>query len=314
MVVDRNRVIAVVERFHPVVVDLKIPVLTLGRRHFHQEGFVFFEFPVAVVVDDIGVSVGGLRDRGVKERQFVGFRREGFRPIREERGRPVHIGGRRREALVDEFGGHRIGGGRCVDPFDPKVGNGLVRPVFEGLPHDQRTGVGLHGQPVPGMLPATQDDFETPILRHLEIGRLEVAALSHPPSRAVVSDIGAEPQVVHGAPASPNPVVVGSRNRSALVVVVRVVGADLDGFMRGSPKHRRPGIRGFDVRFESNAGQATQVTKSLGALKGIPRRSVAENHVARLLQPVAKIGPALALQNSAFGITLHVRTSSIRDG
>ena len=56
--------VAVVERLHPVVVDLQVPEAALGHAvHLDQQRFVLFEGPVAVVVEDVGVSAYGLAQR-----------------------------------------------------------------------------------------------------------------------------------------------------------------------------------------------------------------------------------------------------------
>src|SRR5690606_42112853 len=57
---------AVVERLQPAVVELEVPVLARRRRHLDDQRRVRLERPVAVVVDDVGIAVGGRRHRRIE--------------------------------------------------------------------------------------------------------------------------------------------------------------------------------------------------------------------------------------------------------
>ena len=56
MLVRVDPVVAVVQRLHPVVVQLEVPVLALRRHHLDNERLVLRHCPVAVVVGDVGIA------------------------------------------------------------------------------------------------------------------------------------------------------------------------------------------------------------------------------------------------------------------
>ena len=61
VLVGVDPVVAIVQGFHPVVVQLKVPVLAFWRHDFYQQGLVSRDCPMAVVVGDVGISAGGER-------------------------------------------------------------------------------------------------------------------------------------------------------------------------------------------------------------------------------------------------------------
>ena len=66
---DANVEIAIIQRFHPVIVELKIPCVASGRHHLDDQRFARVELPVAVVIDDGVVASGG---EGVRCGRCVG--------------------------------------------------------------------------------------------------------------------------------------------------------------------------------------------------------------------------------------------------
>ena len=67
-------------------------------------------------------------------------------------------------------------------------------------------------------------------------------------------------------------VVVLAADGRALVVVVRVVGADLHRLVRGAAQHRKQRVGELDEGFERDAREPRQVAVALGAVEGVPRR------------------------------------------
>src|SRR5260370_42566435 len=72
MIVDANAKISVVERFHPVVVDLKIPVVAIRDAwKFDYQRFVGRQPPVGMVVKYIRAATSLLTDRLISRRQLI---------------------------------------------------------------------------------------------------------------------------------------------------------------------------------------------------------------------------------------------------
>ena len=56
VLVDRYAKVAIVQRFHPMVVELEVPGPARGRRNFDHQCLLGTQRPVAVVVADIGIA------------------------------------------------------------------------------------------------------------------------------------------------------------------------------------------------------------------------------------------------------------------
>jgi hypothetical protein len=91
------------------------------------------------------------------------------------------------------------------------------------------------------------------------------------------------------------PVVVRAGDGGALVVVVRVVGADLHGLVRRAPQHREERVGELQEGFQRDPGEPREVAVALGAVEGVGRGSRAQQYVAGALQPVAEIRPAFTV-------------------
>ena len=90
VLVDPHRVIPVVERFHPVVVELEVPCLAFRGHGINDQGLIFADFPVAVIIGYGRVAVRGQGRFGIKEWKFVGVLPESFGPVREQGRRAQH--------------------------------------------------------------------------------------------------------------------------------------------------------------------------------------------------------------------------------
>ena len=80
--------VAVVERLEPTVGQLEVPVVALRGRRLDDESLVGLDFPVAVVVGDVGITSGREGAIGVKAaatRSYV--RLEVLEPTRQRSSR-----------------------------------------------------------------------------------------------------------------------------------------------------------------------------------------------------------------------------------
>ena len=66
VMVEIDPVVSVVKGFHPMVVELEVPVLTTRRLHVDDQRLFRAQLPVAVVVVDMRVSVGRAGNRRVE--------------------------------------------------------------------------------------------------------------------------------------------------------------------------------------------------------------------------------------------------------
>ena len=198
-------VVAVVQRFHPVVVHLKVPVFALRRHDLDEQRFALRQRPVAVVVDDVRVAARGEGYLRVEHGQRIGVLAEAAGPVGEQHRGAGHQRAGGLQALVDLFGSERRGALvliGAIDSLDAQVRGFFGQSVEEGLAHDQGTAPWRHGQPVPVMGPAADSQFEVVVRADLEFFRFHVAGWRHAAALAVVSGLGAEAQVLDGiAPA-----------------------------------------------------------------------------------------------------------------
>ena len=74
-----------------------------------------------------------------------------------------------------------------------------------------------------------------------------------------------------GSPPAAEPVFVVAVQRSGLVVVVRVVGAQLGGLIDHPVQYRRPGVGVLDERHQAGPGDTAQVTVSFRLVERISR-------------------------------------------
>src|ERR1051325_6670880 len=62
VMIHGNRVVTVVERLHPVIVDLEIPIIATRRRDLEEESFVIGQLPIAVIVANVRIPMRGTGD------------------------------------------------------------------------------------------------------------------------------------------------------------------------------------------------------------------------------------------------------------
>ena len=146
--VGMDGVVAVVQGFHPVVVQLKVPVFALRRHDLDQQRFVLRQCPVAVVVNDVRVSARGKGYFGIEHGQGIGVLLEAAGPVGEQHRSAGDQGAGGIQALVDLLGCERFREPlilRTIDALDAQVSRFFGRPVQEGLTHDQGAAFRRHG-------------------------------------------------------------------------------------------------------------------------------------------------------------------------
>ena len=78
--VDMDIVEAVVQRLHPVVVELKVPGVAFGGRRFDHERLFGTQVPIRVEVTDVWITPCSDRRFVVELRQLVRVSLEALRP------------------------------------------------------------------------------------------------------------------------------------------------------------------------------------------------------------------------------------------
>lgn len=68
-----NPVVAPVKRLHPVVVQLKVPVIAGRRLQIDHQDFILIDFEVAVVIANVRIAMGRASYRRIEGRQLIGF-------------------------------------------------------------------------------------------------------------------------------------------------------------------------------------------------------------------------------------------------
>ena len=263
----------VVQRLHPVVVELEVPVVAGGRGGLDHQRLVGLEPPVGVVVGDVGVAPHRVREIGVEAGELVDVLLEALGPGGEEGGRGPDEGAGLGEAPVEGRGseGDRLAG--AVDPLDRQLGGHLAGAIEEGLADDQGARLGLHGEPVAGPGLAADEELEPTVVVDREIPGLDVARGGHAPALAVVPDLGGEPEVVDGAPGAPDPVRVAAGHGRVQVEVVGVVGAHLRRLVDRAQEHGGAGVDVLDEALEGGPGEAAEVAVALRPVEGTAGRA-----------------------------------------
>ena len=316
-----DRVIAIIERFHPVVIELEVPVVTSGRRHLDDERFVRLKAPVAVVIGDVRGAAGRRRHLGVEKGQLVHARLKPVRPLIEKASAPFDELGGGGETAIDRLRRQRAGRVPASHPFDLELGRRLARPIEERLPHDERAALGRHGQPVAGPRLASSPRSRNCRQASIESSRsVEVAARVEAPGGAVIALLRAEPEVMNGAALAEKTIFVFPADGGILIIVIGIVGPHLDRLVASAQKLRRRGIGVFDECLERRAQQPREVAVTLGALERVARREIAGDDVAGRLERIAEFVPGRAVHDAAGSIVglpgIHAsgrKTNSIFD-
>ena len=86
-----------------------------------------------------------------------------------------------------------------------------------------------------------------------------------------------------------------------LVVVVRIVGADLRGLVDRAVQHGRERVGVLDEGLEGGSGQTAQVAEALGAVERAVGRTRADDGLARTLECVTELFPRSSAQQAFRG-------------
>ena len=68
-----NPVVAPVKRLHPVVIQLKVPVIAGRRLQIDHKSFTGINLEVAVVIANVRITMGRAGYRRIEGRQLIGF-------------------------------------------------------------------------------------------------------------------------------------------------------------------------------------------------------------------------------------------------
>ena len=174
-----------------------------------------------------------------------------------------------------------------------QIGGNFGFSIKEGLTNDQGAGVRRHGQPVLLVRLAAQDQLETAVVIHFDFLGFDMAGGGHPASLSVVSGLCSEAEVGDAVASTGNPIVERPRNGRSLIVVVRIVGAELGGFVGDAVQHRRFGVRVFDEGHQARARQTAQIPIAFRLTERIPGRARKVERGGGRLQRVAELVPRL---------------------
>ena len=291
MLVQRDLAEAVIEAFHPPIVDLEIPVIAIGWRHLDDPGLVRCNRPITMGVIDVGAAAALLKQRLVDGRKLVGVGAKHPRPIGKGGRDAADELPRRRQPGVKFRRVERCRHGRATDAFDAETSGLLSRPVERALPDDDNAGIGLEPQPVAGLRRHAGDDLDFAVRPPFDL-----VAHQRPRRRATAIDmvahgIGDDGEIEHRAARAGDAVIARPANRGVEIFVVGVVGAD---FRRLVAQHIEEGkirVRRLDILFEPEPRQAREVAKAFGLHQRIGGHIGGEDDVARLGQLGAEIGP-----------------------
>ena len=202
VLVHVGAVVAVVERFHPVVVDLEVPALARrDARHVDDERLVGAER------DSSRGSSGcsGRRPRGeiarlVLPRQRVRLRREVARPVGEDARRALDEAGGVREAVRER---RRVERPRRASPSDAARSSARRgAPCARSRKVWRTISIALSaviGSQLPSCGVALTISSKRPSALDRERRAVDEARRREPAGRAVAARLGAEAEVVHRA-------------------------------------------------------------------------------------------------------------------
>ncbi|CAD5378346.1 hypothetical protein OF001_U30147 [Pseudomonas sp. OF001] len=304
MLVQADAVVAVVQRLHPVVVDLQIPEVAVGHLiHFDQQRLVVGQVPVAVVVEDVRIAAHRLAQRLVGRRQLVRMRLVALGPVGEQPRGVLDEAGDPAQALLQTLSIQRVRLLLAVQRLDAQLGGLLGAAVEEGLAHDKRVARRFQPQPVAaGRRLLAQDQLEAAVGLQLQLAGVDEAGLDHRAVALVAALLGAEAQVGHAAAPAADPVLPLAVEARVLVQVVRVVGADLGRLVGRREEAGEVRVGELQVHFQGNAQQAGEVAVALGAVVRVAGRLGPQYLLAGPLELVAEIAPDLSAAHLPFDL------------
>ena len=237
--------VAIIERFHPVVVELEVPDFAFGHRRLDQERLVGPERPVAVQVMYVRITTRGMVEALFDRRKRVGVAWNTLNPVRKRAGRAAHERSRAAQVHRLELLHRRAATGRRT------VGPARSRPARE-LRAVRSRNVCLtisievsfyHRQPVAGHLNSRlTTTSKLPSAAKDICPRIELARGRHRAVRRVPVRLRAEREVRHGAATAAKTICAIRRDRRVQIDVVGIVRTDLHGRVRRLIEDREVGI------------------------------------------------------------------------
>ncbi len=290
VLVDRDPAL-VVERLHPPVVELEVPVGAVRHLGLDDPGLPGLERPVAVQVEDLGIAAGLLEHLLAEVGHLVGPGHEHLGPAREQRRGAVQRERSRRERLGQVRRVELLALDRVTDAFDVPLAGHLGRTVEVRLADHEAGRVRRERQPVLVVRRGARDDLDGAVGLHHEVAIGDLAGRGHGAVDRIAVGLGADAEVGDRAARAGDPVRPVAADVGRQVDVVGVVRAELDPVELVQP--REVGVGVLDRRVEHLPQQARQVAIALGPVERRVGRGVAQDDLARLLQRTAEIGPCL---------------------
>ena len=191
----------------------------------------------------------------------------------------------------------RVEAGRTarIQALYAQLGTLLGRAPAKGLAHQDIVGVRRHRQPVAGMLPGADDQFEIAILRYVQLVHIHMTRGRHVAAPRKRTGLGLDAQVGHRTPVTGDPVVAPAVHGAVEVKVVGVVVADLGSLMGQGIKLGEVGITKFDVLFQAQAQQPGQVAVTLDPGEFVSRRVGGQHLLTGAFEVVTESAPERAI-------------------
>ncbi len=140
-------------------------------------------------------------------------------------------------------------------------------------------------------------DLETAIVGDLEIVTFNVAAATRRFGTAIISGIGAYPQVKDRISIAPEPVFVLPAQTRVLIVGIRIVGAYLGVFPAELIQPRYQWVVVLDKFLQCETGQTAEVTIAFCPVERIVGSALVENNATCGFEAITKHVPGTAIHD-----------------
>ncbi len=296
--VERGLVVDVVERLHPVVVERDHPVLAVRWRELDHQRLVLGELEVPLVPGDLGIlEVGGVGQLGLVG-EHVGPLRLPGRPLRTDLSDALDVvaGIEQREVqLLGRQGSRRRA--VVVHALDAHLGMALVALVKEGLADGDAPSVRIGAQPVPRMLPLRNDHLEAAVGLYVHLLLVQRGARAGATAAEARTREEVEADPLRLAARAPDAVVVLPVERSAEIMVVRVLRHDLDGLVAHADQLGLGGPAVLEPALQRPSQQPGEHAVPLGTVERVVGIALGENGLAGVGEEVTELPPRRAVHD-----------------
>ena len=148
---------------------------------------------------------------------------------------------------------------RRVQRFDMHFRGNLTGAVKEGLPHQHHGAVRRDRQPVFTLFGRADDDLETSIRFQHEIGGIDLPGGGHGAIHRIAIGLGGDAEHRHRIALAPDTIAPRPADGCVHVDIVRVVGADFCGGVRGRVEMRKIRIGIFHMHLQRDPQQPGEV-------------------------------------------------------